>query len=70
MKSFEERAQREYERSQIIQYAVQSADLIIPEGSDGSDEETNYLTAEVARKLIERALYPISATMLRRDLED
>ena len=66
MKSFEERAQS----SQIIQYAVQSADLIILEGSDGSDEETNYLTAEVARKLIERALYPISATMLRRDLED
>lgn len=41
MKSLEEREQREYERQQIIREAVEAADRIILDGSDGSVEETD-----------------------------
>ena len=70
MKTLEEREQREYERRQIIEQAVGAADRIILDGSDGSVEETNYLTAEVARKFMERALLPFNSTMLSKDLQD
>ena len=70
MKTLEEREQREYERRQIIELAVGAADRIILDGSDGSVEETNYLTAEVARKLMERALLPFNSAMLSKDLRD
>lgn len=70
MKSLEERNQREYERHQIIQKAVEAADSIILDGSDGSVEETNYLTSEVARKFMEKALQPHFTAMMRKDLED
>lgn len=69
MKSLEEREQREYERNQIIEKAVRAADHIILEGSDGSIEETNYLTSEVAKKFMDRALLPFNSNMLSKDLE-
>lgn len=69
MRSLEEQEQREYHRRQVIQKAVQAADHIIWDGSDGSNEETNYLTAEVARKMMDSALHPFDAGMLAKDLE-
>ena len=70
MKSLEEREQREHERQQIIEQAVGAADRIILDGSDGSCEETNFLTARVAGKFVERALLPFSYTLSHKDLED
>jgi len=69
MKSLEEREQREYERRQIIKNAVEAADRIILDGSDGSIEETNFLTARVAWSIFEKALMPFGTMMLSKDLE-
>jgi len=69
MKTLEEREQREYERQEIIKKALEAADRIILDGSDGSEEETNFLTAKVAEKMVERALHPFNRDMSRRDLE-
>jgi len=69
MRSLEEQQEREYHRRQVIQKAVEAADRIIWDGSDGSNEETNYLTAEVAREMIDRALHPFDAGILAKDLE-
>ncbi len=70
MKSLEEREQREHERSEIIRKAVEAADRIIMDGSDGSCEETDFLTAEVAEKFMVRALHPFGVGMMRKDLAD
>jgi len=69
MKTLEEREQREYERQQIIEKALEAADRIILGGSDGSEEETNFLTARVAEKIIERALHPFHRDMMKKDLD-
>ena len=50
MKPLEERQQREHEREEIIREAVEAADHIILDGSDGSVAETDFLTANVAEK--------------------
>ena len=68
MKSLEEREQRERERSQIISKAVRAADYIILEGSDGSCEETNWLTCEVAKRFVEKVNIALSGDLLRKDL--
>ncbi len=70
MKTLEEREQREYERNGIISKAVEAADRIIMDGSDGSREETNFLTAKVAGKFMERALIPFGIDMMKKDLID
>lgn len=70
MKSLEERNKRDYERSRIVGEAVDAADRIILDGSDGSTEETNYLTSEVAAKFVAKALLPLSTAIQRKDLED
>lgn len=69
MKTLEEREQREYERQEIIKKAVEAADRIILDGSDGSCEETNFLTAKVAEKFMIRAFNPFGVDMIRKDLE-
>ena len=69
MKSLEEREERERHRRQVVKDAVEAADRIIMGGSDGSCEETNFLTAGVAEKLMEKALHPLHAAMLHKDLE-
>ncbi len=69
MKTIEERQQREYERQEIIKKAMDAADLIILDGSDGSCEETNFLTAEVAERMMKRALFPFNLDMLKKDME-
>ncbi len=67
MEKWEERDAR---RNKIIEDAVNVADRIILDGSDGSVEETDYLTAEVARKFTEKALRPFSRDILRKDIEN
>ncbi len=69
MKTLEEREKRERERQEIFTRAVDAADRIIMDGSDGSNEETSFLTAMVAVKLMEKALLPFSRDMLKKDLE-
>ena len=61
---------REYHRDKVVREAVDAADRIILDGSDGSVEETNYLTSEVARKFMERALIPFNSALLRKDIEE
>ncbi len=68
MKPLEEREQREYERRQIIGKAVQAADRIIMDGSDGSTEETNWLTSEVAKRFVEKVNIALSGVLWRKDL--
>ena len=65
----EKQDERERKRHQIIEKAVNAADEIILDGSDGSEEETDYLTAMVAKKLMERALHPFESKMLSKDIE-
>jgi len=69
MRTIEEREEREYHRHIIILGAVEAADRIILNGSDGSIEETNYLTSEVARKMMEKALLHFNTEMLKKDLK-
>jgi len=64
----EEQQQIEYHRQQVVEKAMEAADRIILVGSDGSCEETNYLTAKVAVKMMERALHPFSRDILRKDI--
>ncbi len=69
-KSFEEQEKREQKRQETIYNAYRAADRIICDGSDGSEEETNYLTAQVAEKMMLRGLLPLRTAMLKKDLED
>lgn len=70
MKTLEEREQREYERRQIIDKAVQAADRIILDGSDGSTEETNWLTFEVAKRFTEKANIGLTGDLMRKDTSE
>lgn len=69
MKTLQEREQREYERQEIIRKAVEAADCIILDGSDGSVEETDWLTSEVAKKFVEKVNIAMSTKLVRKDLE-
>jgi hypothetical protein len=59
----------EFRRQRIIEMAMEAADEIIMEGSDGSEEETNFLTSAVAVKMVGKVHFPIQGQLLRRDLE-
>lgn len=62
--------ERDARRKKIIEDAVDAADRIIIDGSDGSVEETDYLTGEVARKFMEKALHPFSRDLLSKDIKE
>ena len=62
--------EKERRRSEIIEKAVTEANRIILDGSDGSREETNYLTAMVAKKLMEQVLNFFSLAILKKDMEE
>lgn len=66
----ENQEERERRRVKIIHDASDAADRIIMDGSNGSQEETSYLTAGVAGEFIKRALYPFGMKMLEKDIED
>lgn len=57
-------------RQRAINKAVEATNRIILDASDGSEEETNYLTARVAQRLVETALHPFSAAILKKDIDD
>ena len=61
--------ERDARRDKIVEDAVNAANKIISDGSDGSVEETDYLTAEVARKFMEKALNPFSRDLLSKDIK-
>ncbi len=69
MKTLEDREEKRRERQEIIDKAVEAADRIILDGSDGSCEETNYLTAEVAEIMMIKALLPFNRDLVKKDLE-
>lgn len=69
MKTLEEREQREYERQRIVQGAVEAANRIIMDGSDGSVEETDWLTSQVAKRFVEKVDMALNAKLTRRDYE-
>jgi hypothetical protein len=59
---------RELVRNDIIQKAVDAANAVILEGSDGSVEETNYLTAQVGYRLTGTAISQFQSALLARDM--
>ena len=61
--------EKEIEHNKIIEEAVSAADTIILNGSNGEEEETNYLTAMVADRLLKKALLPFKAAMQRKNFE-
>lgn len=69
MKSLEEREQREHERQEIIREAVNAADRIILDGSDGTVEETDWLTSEVAKRFVEKVGIRLTSKLVRKDME-
>lgn len=66
----ETRQQKESRRERVIADAVAVADKIILDSSDGSEEETNFLTSGVAEAFIQKALHPFKAEMLKKDMDD
>lgn len=67
MDKHEENSKR---REDTVDKAFEAANKIILEGSDGTVEDTNYLTAEVARKFVEVALMPFGVRLLERDVNE
>jgi len=57
-------------RNEAIQEAVDATNRIIMDASDGSEEETNYLTARVAEELEKIAFHPFGAAILKKDIDD
>jgi hypothetical protein len=64
----DEQVFREVRRQTIIERAVEAADRIIMDGSDGTVEETNFLTARVAHAYMEKALNPHNMALVKKDL--
>ncbi len=62
--------EREVRRNHILKEAVHKADTILMDGSDGSVEELNYLTALFTKIFVEKTIQPFHSLMLRKDLED
>lgn len=61
---------REAKRQKIIEEAVSAAYGIVLDGSDGSEEETNYLTAMLAKNFVDKAFIVFQSKMLRKDLSE
>lgn len=63
-----EKWQKDDQRRQAtVQKAKEAALICIMDGSDGSPEETNKLTADVAPQLLQIAMLPFSATLMKYD---
>jgi len=59
---------RDMRRQEAINKAIEAADRIILEHSDGSVEETNYLTSAVAVKWAEKVHHANQHDLARYDL--
>lgn len=64
-----EREKRLFTRQRLVEMAVEAADEIILDGSDGSNEETNYLTGKVAEAFVRKTVIPYGQELLKIDLE-
>lgn len=69
MKTLIEREQRERERQKIVNDAVLAADHIIMDGSDGSIEETNWMTSEVAGRFAAKVNVAMTSSLIRKDMQ-
>ena len=58
----------EYRRQLIVEAAMEAADEMIMECSDGSVEETDYLTSVVAVKWAEKVRCAVTSKLLRSQL--
>lgn len=67
-KTRDEQIEIEYKRQQTIEKAVEAAERIILDQSDGSIEETNYLTYKVAESFFMKLGNVVRTTILRKDL--
>lgn len=59
---------QEQAREQAVRKAVAAADQIILETSNGSSEETNFLTAEVAYAFAEKVRLAIRHQLMAREI--
>jgi hypothetical protein len=59
---------REYIRSKALQLAMDAADAIILEASDGSVEETNYLTSEIATRFAKKVNSALWSGLMKKEL--
>ena len=64
----DEQESRDYRRQKAIERAVEAADRIIMDASDGSVEETNYLTGMVAERFVKKANQAFISAMLKKDI--
>jgi hypothetical protein len=60
---------QQYRRQRIIEDAVRAADRILMDGSNGSVEETDWLTTMFANKYSEKVLYAANARLMRAEFE-
>lgn len=63
-------AKRDGERQHIIKDAVFAAESVIMDGSDGSVEESDWLTSKVALELVQRVHGANDARLARYDGEN
>ena len=61
---------REYIREKAVELAVQTADSIILEASDGSVEDTDYLTVAVALRFVEKMQYSALSKVNRKAMSE
>ena len=59
---------RERRRREIINAAVEAADTVILVGTDGSVEEVDYLTAEVAAGFVEKVRLAVSRQLIASEI--
>ena len=62
--------EREYRRQEAVRQAVQEADRIILAASDGSVEETDFLTAEVARAFVSKVCIALESKLLAKEFKE
>lgn len=59
---------KDYFRQNVVKKAVDIADRIIMEATDGSAEETNYLTGKVAEAFMSKVLMSLQTQMFKKDI--
>jgi hypothetical protein len=66
--TLDELQEKEFKQQEAVRKAVMAADRIILDASDGTCEETNYLTAMVAMAFMSKTLIPIQTELRKKDL--
>ncbi len=61
---------KESRRYKILERAVDLADGILVDYSDGEVEELDWLTARVAESFLSRVVVRLQSSMLRKDMEE